>query len=68
MLTPREYELLPYVISGMLNKQIAFKLGIAEKTVKIHRGKIMEKLGAHSVAELIRQTEKVGIKPPNRTG
>jgi FixJ family two-component response regulator len=52
----------------MLNKQIAFKLGIAEKTVKIHRGKIMEKLGAHSVAELIRQTEKVGIKPPNRTG
>jgi FixJ family two-component response regulator len=65
MLTPREYELLPYVISGMLNKQIAFKLGIAEKTVKIHRGRIMEKLGAHSVAELIRQAEKVGIGPPD---
>jgi FixJ family two-component response regulator len=62
-LTPREYDLLPYVISGMLNKQIAFKLGIAEHTVKIHRGRIMEKLGAHSVAELIRQAEKVGIRP-----
>jgi FixJ family two-component response regulator len=63
MLTPREYELLPHVISGMLNKQIAFNLGIAEKTVKIHRGKIMEKLGAHSFAELIRLAEKAGIKP-----
>jgi FixJ family two-component response regulator len=63
MLTPREHELLPYVISGMLNKQIAFKLGIAEQTVKIHRGKIMEKLGVNSIAELIRFAEKVGIKP-----
>jgi two-component system response regulator FixJ len=63
MLTPREYELLPYVISGMLNKQIAFQLGIAEKTVKIHRSKIMEKLGAHSIAELIRLAEKAGIQP-----
>jgi FixJ family two-component response regulator len=62
-LTPREYELLPYVISGMLNKQIAFALGIAEQTVKAHRGRIMEKLGAHSSAELIRQAEKAGIKP-----
>jgi FixJ family two-component response regulator len=63
MLTPREYELLPYIISGRLNKQIAFALGIAEKTVKVHRGNIMAKLGAHSVADLIRQSEKVGIKP-----
>jgi FixJ family two-component response regulator len=63
MLTPREYELLPYVISGLLNKQIAFELGIAEKTVKIHRGKIMNKLGVHSVAELIRLAEKAGINP-----
>jgi FixJ family two-component response regulator len=62
-LTPREHEVLPYILSGMLNKQIAFKLGIAEKTVKIHRGKIMEKLGVHSVAELIRLAEKVDIKP-----
>jgi FixJ family two-component response regulator len=65
-LTLREKELLPYVISGMLNKQIGFTLGIAEKTVKIHRAKIMEKLGAHSVAELIRLAAKVGIEPPIR--
>jgi FixJ family two-component response regulator len=48
----------------MLNKQIALKLGIAEKTVKVHRGRIMEKLQANSVAELVRLAEKVGIKPP----
>lgn len=65
MLTSREYELLPYIISGMLNKQIAFKMGIAEQTVKIHRGKIMAKLGAHSIAELLRLAEKAGIKPPD---
>jgi FixJ family two-component response regulator len=63
MLTPREYELLPYVISGMLNKQIAFNLGIAVQTVKIHRGKIMEKLGVRSLAGLISQAAKAGIKP-----
>jgi FixJ family two-component response regulator len=63
MLTPREYELLPYIISGMLNKQIAFNLGIAVQTVKIHRGKIMEKLGVRSLAELISQAAKADIKP-----
>jgi FixJ family two-component response regulator len=63
LLTPRENEILPYVITGMLNKQIALKLGIAEKTVKVHRGCIMEKLQATSVAELIRLAEKAGIKP-----
>jgi FixJ family two-component response regulator len=63
MLTPREYELLPYIVSGMLNKQIAFKLGIAEKTVKIHRRRIMEKLGAHSIQELVRLAEKASINP-----
>lgn len=62
-LTPREFEILRHVISGMLNKQIAFKLGIAEKTVKIHRGHIMEKLGAQSVADLVRFTGKIGIEP-----
>jgi FixJ family two-component response regulator len=61
-LTPRECEILRYVITGMLNKQIAFKLGIAEKTVKVHRGRIMEKLGARSVAELVRLAEKAGIR------
>jgi FixJ family two-component response regulator len=47
----------------MLNKQIAFELGIAEKTVKVHRGRIMEKLCVDSVAELVRLAEKAGIKP-----
>lgn len=62
-LTPREKEILPYVIAGFLNKQIAFKLNIAEKTVKVHRGHIMQKLGAGSVAELVRFAEKANIKP-----
>ena len=62
-LTPREHEILRYVITGMLNKQIALKLDIAEKTVKIHRGRIMEKLRVDSVADLVRLAEKAGIKP-----
>ena len=62
-LTPREKEVLPYIIAGFLNKQIAFKLSIAEKTVKVHRGHIMEKLGVDSVAELVRFAEKANIKP-----
>jgi FixJ family two-component response regulator len=64
MLTPREYEILRYVVIGMINKQIAMKLGIAEKTVKVHRGRIMKKLCADSVAELVRLAEKAGIEPP----
>jgi len=63
LLTPREYEILRYVITGMLNKQIAFTLNIAEKTVKIHRGRIMEKLCVGSVAELVRLAEKARIDP-----
>jgi len=63
-LTPREYEILSYVVTGMLNKQIALKLDIAEKTVKVHRGRVMEKLGADSVAELVRLAEKAGIESP----
>jgi FixJ family two-component response regulator len=68
LLTPREREILRYVISGMLNKQIAFKLDIAEKTVKVHRGRIMEKLEVGSVAELVRLAERVGIEPPDTSG
>jgi FixJ family two-component response regulator len=64
LLTPRENEILRYIISGMLNKQIASKLGIAEKTVKVHRGRVMEKFGVHSVAELVRLAQKAGIEPP----
>jgi FixJ family two-component response regulator len=62
-LTPRENEILRYVIAGMLNKQIAAKLGIAEPTVKIHRGRIMEKLCAESVADLIHLAGKLNIEP-----
>ena len=64
LLTLRENEILRYVVTGMLNKQIALELGIAEKTVKVHRGRIMEKLCVDSVAELVRLAEKAGIKPP----
>ena len=60
-LTPREYEVFRYVLNGMLNKQIAFELNIAEHTVKIHRGRLMEKLGVNSVADLVRLAHKIGI-------
>ena len=65
LLTARERDVLRYIITGMLNKQIAYKLGIAEKTVKVHRGRIMEKLGVGSVADLVRLAEKAGITPAN---
>jgi len=64
-LTPREYEILTYVITGILNKQIAYALNISEKTVKVHRGRVMEKMCVGSVAELVRLTEKINIKPAN---
>jgi FixJ family two-component response regulator len=60
-LTPREYEVMTYVITGMLNKQIAAELGISEATVKIHRGRVMKKLGTASVADLVRFCGKAGI-------
>jgi FixJ family two-component response regulator len=62
-LTPREHEVMTYVITGMLNKQIAFELDISEETVKIHRSRVMQKLGVDSVAELVRLCEKAGIAP-----
>ncbi len=62
-LTPREHEVMTYVIAGMLNKQIAVRLGISEETVKIHRGRVMQKLEIESVAELVRLCEKAGIAP-----
>jgi RNA polymerase sigma factor (sigma-70 family) len=64
-LTPREHEVMTYVISGMLNKQIAGALNISQETVKIHRGRVMQKLGIASVAELVRLCETVGIAPNN---
>ena len=66
-LTEREYEVMTYVITGMLNKQIAYDLGISEKTVKVHRGRVTEKLGVHSVAELVRLAEKAGVQPAETT-
>jgi len=66
LLTLRENEILRYVVTGMLNKQVALELGIAEKTVKVHRGRVMEKLGVDSVAELVRLAEKAGIKPTEK--
>jgi FixJ family two-component response regulator len=65
-LTPREYEIMTYVISGMLNKQIAASLNIGEKTVKVHRARVLAKTGVASVAELVRMTEQLGIKPAPR--
>ncbi len=60
-LTPRESELMWYVTKGLLNKQIAAEMGLAEITVKIHRGNMMRKIGAGSVAELTRMAEALGI-------
>ena len=62
-LTPREFEVLQRVISGLLNKQIAAELGSAEKTVKIHRGRVMEKMGVTSVPELVRLAQAAGVAP-----
>jgi len=62
-LTPREHEILTYLITGMLYKQIASELKISERTVKAHRKQVFEKVGVASIADLVRLTEKAGIKP-----
>jgi FixJ family two-component response regulator len=62
-LTPREYEIMRCVIAGMLNKQVAYKLRIIERTVKFHRGNIMGKMQVVSVADLVRLTQKADILP-----
>ena len=62
-LTPREHEVMTYVITGQLNKQIAGDLEISEETVKIHRARVMQKLRLVSVAELVRLCERAGISP-----
>jgi FixJ family two-component response regulator len=64
MLTPREAEVFALVVTGMLNKQIASALGIAEKTVKVHRARVMEKMRAGSVAELVRLADRIGVIVP----
>jgi FixJ family two-component response regulator len=60
ILTPREREVMERVVTGMMNKQIAHELGTVEKTIKVHRSRVMEKMGADSLAELVRVAEKIG--------
>lgn len=60
-LTPREREVFAHVVTGQLNKQIARDLGTAEKTIRIHRGQVMKKMGADSVAALVRMADRLGI-------
>lgn len=61
MLTAREREVFEHVISGQLNKQIAYDLGTVEKTIKVHRARVMQKMGVRSLAELVRLADKLGL-------
>src|SRR6266576_1235552 len=63
LLTPREFEVMQLVTTGLLNKQIAGELGTKEKTIKVHRGRLMQKLRVRSVAELVHLTQKASIAP-----
>jgi FixJ family two-component response regulator len=60
-LTPREHDVFALVVTGMLNKQVGSELGATEKTIKVHRARVMEKMGARSLAELVRMADKLGI-------
>jgi FixJ family two-component response regulator len=62
-LTDREREVLALVVAGLLNKVIADRLGIQESTIKVHRGRVMEKMAAASVADLVRMSERLGLAP-----
>ena len=66
-LTPREREVFPMVTSGLLNKQIAAELGASEKAIKIHRGQVMLKMKAESLAHLVRIAERLGLAPSRRS-
>lgn len=61
-LTARERQVMALVVRGLLNKQVAAELGVSEKTVKIHRGRVMEKMRAASIADLVRAGEKIGVR------
>jgi FixJ family two-component response regulator len=60
-LTSREREVMSLVVAGFLNKQIALRLGASEKTIKIHRGRVMQKMCADSLADLVKMSQKLGI-------
>ncbi|MGA7763692.1 MAG: response regulator [Candidatus Binataceae bacterium] len=62
-LTPREREVFSLVAAGLLNKQVAAELGIAEKTIKQHRGRVVDKMAAQSLAELVLMAERLGVRP-----
>jgi len=62
-LTRRERQVMALVVAGLLNKQIALRLGTSEKTIKIHRSQVMRKMHADSLAELVRMSQKLGIEP-----
>ena len=64
LLTPREREVFPLVASGLLNKQVAAELNASEKTIKVHRGQLMQKMEAHSLSDLIRMAEQLGVLSP----
>jgi FixJ family two-component response regulator len=64
-LTPREREVLPLVVSGLLNKQAAAELGISEVTLQIHRSKVIHKMKARSIAELVRMAQRLNISTPH---
>ena len=61
-LTPREFEVFTLIITGMLNKQVAYELGTTEKTIKVHRARILEKMNCDSLAQLVRLAEKADIR------
>ena len=61
-LTPREQEVIGFVTAGLMNKQIAAELGVSEITVKVHRGNVMKKMGARSLADLVRMADTLGIR------
>ena len=63
LLTPREFEVMQLVVTGMLNKQVGAELGAAERTIKAHRSRVMHKLGVVSVAELVRLVQRAGVAP-----